>query len=189
MVDAESVKATIRRRIIGTAAIVAIFMSITPLLFDAAGYKERQLENRIPTAPDRYPVMEVTPLYQEIAEPSAAADPAPTAKIPAPSETVISGMGANGPDLRADEDTPGLDSRGIPVAWSLQLASFKDESNAKALRSDLNKAGYKVYIRHGGDLVRVYIGPEMQRTRLEKLQETIKSDYSLDGMIVRFTTE
>ncbi len=90
---------------------------------------------------------------------------------------------------RPSEDMPTLDANGIPAAWSLQLASFRDERNAKSLRAELTQAGYKVYIRRADELVRVYVGPEMQRTRLEKLKVTIKEQYSLDGMIVRFTTE
>ena len=75
------------------------------------------------------------------------------------------------------------------VAWTLQLASFRDEANAKALRTELLDAGYKVYIRHISGLVKVFVGPELQRTRLESLQAALKEEYSLDGIVVRFTTQ
>lgn len=189
MAENESVKTAIRRRLIGLAAVVAITLAISPLLFDAAGYKERQLENRIPLAPAKHALMEVTPIYQTIPEAQAPAQPGSTAEVAPPSDAIIAAAGDGLPEVLPSDDTPGLDSRGIPVAWTLQLASFKDERNAKALRMDLNAAGYKVYIRHSDELVRVYIGPEMQRSRLENLQEAIKKDYSLDGMILRFTTE
>ncbi len=44
------VQASIRRRLIGLAALLIISLAVSPLIFDAAGYKERHIENRIPPA-------------------------------------------------------------------------------------------------------------------------------------------
>jgi DedD protein len=132
-------------------------------------------------------------LDESTSQSEAITEPAPVAQpvvIKAPPVEVVEKMQQRALDeVSPAEDMPRLDENGIPAAWSLQLASFKDERNAKSLRADLTKAGYKVYIRRANDLVRVYIGPEMQRTRLESLKESIKEQYSLDGMIVRFTTQ
>lgn len=189
MAEQQEVRVQMRRRLMGLGAVVAISLAITPLLFDAAGYRERQLENRIPPAPQLRPPVEITPINPRIVEPAEPVSIEPAPEVAPPSEAVAAAIEEDGPAILPSEDTPSLDSRGIPVAWSLQLASFKDEQNAKALRADLIDAGYKVYIQNSSDLVRVFIGPEMQRSRLEQLQETIKRDYSLDGMIVRFTTD
>ena len=190
------IQASIRRRLLGLAALLVISLSISPLIFDAAGYKERKIVDRIPPAPALPPVMEVAPavvLDESINEAEVIQEPAPVAQpvvIKAPPVEVVEKMQQRAPqEVSPAEDMPRLDENGIPAAWSLQLASFKDERNAKSLRADLTKAGYKVYIRRANDLVRVYIGPEMQRTRLESLKESIKEQYSLDGMIVRFTTQ
>lgn len=189
MAEPASLAYSFRRRLIGVVAVVVISVAIAPLLFDAAGYKERHIENRIPPAPPSFPVMEVTPINQPTGSSDEPAAVAPPVELVPPQDKVLKEIPAQVSEFSQSVDTPRLDQDGIPVAWSLQLASFRDERNAKALRADLIKAGYKVYIRHSDELVRVYIGPEMQRTRLEKLQETIRKDYSLDGMIVRFTTE
>lgn len=190
------IQASIRRRLLGLGALLVISLSIAPLIFDAAGYKERKIVDRIPPAPSLPPVMEVAPavvLDQPVSEAETPANPVPVAQpviIKAPPVEVVEKMQQRIPDeVSPAEDMPRLDENGIPAAWSLQLASFRDERNAKSLRADLTKAGYKVYIRRSNDLVRVYIGPEMQRTRLESLKESIKEQYSLDGMIVRFTTQ
>lgn len=182
----------LKKRTVGAIALVVISLAVAPLLFDAAGYKERQLTNRIPPAPKPFAPLEpqaATVEQEAIPVDIAPAEPADPFKLePLPQEIKREvAEVASGPSLA--EDTPRLDQDGLPVAWGLQLASFKDERNARALQTDLLKAGYKVYIRRSDTLVRVYIGPEMQRTRLEALKESIKKEYALDGMITRFTIE
>lgn len=192
------VQTSIRRRLLGLAALLVISLAIAPLIFDAAGYKERKIVDRIPPMPSLPPVVEMTPIQSpQIDEPTEVTpvntEPASLSEpvvVKAPPAVMVDAMKSKLPaEISPAEDMPRLDENGIPAAWSLQLASFRDERNAKSLRSDLTKSGYKVYIRRSNDLVRVYIGPEMQRSRLETLKETIKEKYSLDGMIVRFTTQ
>ncbi|NVK01321.1 MAG: SPOR domain-containing protein [Oceanospirillaceae bacterium] len=192
MADSASLNRGLKRRLVGALALVVISLAITPLLFDAAGYKERQLENRIPPAPKPFAPLSVnaTSLDVEAAvieiQSASAAEPVNISPAPAAvEEAVRSAELGPAPAI----DTPSLDQDGLPVAWALQLASFRDERNARALQADLLKDGYKVYIRRSDSLVRVYIGPEMQRSRLESLQESIKTKYSLDGMITRFSVE
>lgn len=182
----------LKKRTVGAIALVVISLAIAPLIFDAAGYKERQLVNRIPPAPKAFEPLEpqAASIEQESAPVNLApAEPADPVKIEPLPEAIESEVAEIAPGPTPAEDTPTLDQDGLPVAWGLQLASFKDERNARALQSDLLKAGYKVYIRRTDTLVRVYIGPEMQRTRLETLKESIKKEYALDGMITRFTVE
>lgn len=185
-------RSVIKKRTVGAIALVVISLAIAPLLFDAAGYKERQLTNRIPPAPKPFAPLEPQAAAIEQAatpiavEPAAPVEPVKLEPLPEAIEKEVAKV-APGPAPAAD--TPTLDQDGLPVAWGLQLASFKDERNARALQTDLLKAGYKVYIRRSDTLVRVYIGPEMQRSRLETLKESIKQDYALDGMITRFTIE
>lgn len=182
----------LKKRTVGGVALVVISAAIAPLLFDAAGYKERQLVNRIPPAPKPFAPLEPQAATIESvnavvpAEPAAPVEPVALEPLPVEIEQQVAEI-LPGPS--PVEDTPTLDQDGLPVAWGLQLASFKDERNARSLQADLLKAGYKVYIRRSETLVRVYIGPEMQRTRLETLKERIKQEYALDGMITRFTVE
>jgi len=185
-------RSVLKKRTVGAVALVVISLTIAPLLFDAAGYKERQLTNRIPPAPKPFAPLEpqaATPDQAVVIVDAAPAEPAePVGIVPLP-EGIQKEVAEVAPGPSPAEDTPRLDQDGLPVAWGLQLASFKDERNARALQTDLLRAGYKVYIRRSDTLVRVYIGPEMQRTRLETLKERIKQEYALDGMITRFTIE
>lgn len=68
----------------------------------------------------------------------------------------------------------------------LQLASFKDLRNAKALNTDLQKSGYSSFVDEGSTgLVRVYIGPDTKED-LTALKKKIRREYALDGSIVQY---
>ncbi|OMH38697.1 SPOR domain-containing protein [Motiliproteus sp. MSK22-1] len=86
------------------------------------------------------------------------------------------------------KEKPVLDKQGVPVAWTIQLASFKDAGNAKALRKRLSDRGYKSYIRRKQDLSKVFVGPDLQRSVVEELRKKLKREFKLDGLILRFTT-
>ena len=86
------------------------------------------------------------------------------------------------------KEKPVLDKQGVPVAWTIQLASFKDAGNAKALRKRLSDKGYKSYIRRKQDLSKVFVGPDIQRSAVEELRKQLKREFKLDGLILRFTT-
>lgn len=90
--------------------------------------------------------------------------------------------------LSLKTEVPRLDQQGVPVAWTLQLAAFKDRSNAEGLRDRLIKSGYKAYVREKNALTRVFVGPEVQRERLEQLKQQFQREMKLEGLILRFTT-
>lgn len=179
----------VKKRILGACAVLVVGAALIPLLLDGAGYKERHLESRIPAAPEPVARVEVEQEMQALPETREPAPPAEPATVSVPVESVQKAVEQAKPDLDPIDDTPQLDQQGVPVGWTLQLASFRDEANAKALRSELLDGGHKVYMRHMAGLVKVFVGPEVQRSRLEALQEKLKQEYALDGIIVRFTTQ
>jgi len=158
-------------------------------MLDGSGYRERHLQERIPSAPELPAHVDIETVESIPERSNELAAPAEPAVVSVPVPELAAAIEAQQPLISAQDDTPVLDEQQVPVAWTLQLASFKDEANARSLRSELVDAGYKVYIRHGPDLVRVFVGPDLQRSRLEALQARLKADYALDGMIVRFTTQ
>jgi len=183
----------LRKRLIGAAAVVVAALVSFPLLFNGDGYRERHLPSNIPEVPALPVVVEIVPQLPALDDTSEVAppvEPRPIEPMPAP-EIVTDAAPAPEPlpDLDLREDTPVLDQQNVPVAWTLQLASFRDEANAKALRKKLVGAGHKVYTRRIGELVKVYVGPDVQRSKLEALQAELKDDFGLNGIIVRFTTQ
>jgi DedD protein len=177
-----------KQRLAGGAILIVAAAILLPIFFDGAGYRERQLESAIPPPPVEPQLVVITPEKQPLPDSSAPAAPAEPVTVAVMPQKVADEVAKQKPVIEERDDPPALDQQGVPVAWSLQLASFKDEDNAKGLRTRLLNAGYKVYIRKTGDLVRVFVGPDIQKTRLTELQSDIQKEFGLDGIIVRFTT-
>jgi len=178
-----------KKRLVGAVAILVSAIILFPLLLDGTGYRERHLQDRIPPAPVMPALVDIEPNRSALPDTAEPASPAAPAVVKVPAPALRPAIAQAQPSIDATQDTPALDQQQVPVAWTLQLASFRDEANARSLRKELVAAGYKVYIRHGPNMVRVFVGPDLQRSRLEQLQARLKRDYSLDGMIVRFTTQ
>ncbi|WP_286239059.1 SPOR domain-containing protein [Neptuniibacter halophilus] len=183
----------VKYRLVGMAVILLSAAVIFPVFFDGSGYKERHLVSEIPDAPERPEIVRIEPQNQPLPDTSEPAEPAAPAALPVPPEKVVQVIKRqreeNKAELEIHQDQPVLDQQGVPVAWTLQLASFKDEANAKSLRKQLIAEGHKVFTRKQGELVKVYIGPEFQKSRLESLKLKLKQEFGLNGIIVRFTTQ
>ena len=74
-------------------------------------------------------------------------------------------------------------------AWALQVGSFKDKANAHALKDKLMAKGFPAYVDSlktpKKTSYRVRIGPELDRSRVEKLKSKISKSEKLKGMIVK----
>lgn len=135
------------------------------------------------TAPASTPSQPITPSPQTQAqvqpvkpqapkvEPKPAATPepaAPVAKPAAPSK---------------------IDVNGLPVSWSIQLASLSNRAGAEKLQQTLRSHGYNAYIRSAGGMNRVYVGPLIERAEAERTRDAINRQNSLKGFVVRFQPE
>ena len=73
-------------------------------------------------------------------------------------------------------------------AWAVQLGSFKTKPNALRLRDKLRVKGFPSYVEavttSGGEIYRVRVGPELQRSKAETLKKKLAKITKLDGMIV-----
>lgn len=76
------------------------------------------------------------------------------------------------------------------TAWSLQLGAFESEKNANALLKRLQKAGYPAYIQiqkgKTGNIMRVYIGPEVERGKLQQEADKLTQQMQIKGTIVAY---
>jgi len=88
---------------------------------------------------------------------------------------------------------PALDARGLPEAWSVRLGSFSNASNASNLVSNLQQAGHRAYSRQinssQGVLTAVFVGPLVDRAAAQLLMESLRVDFQLNGLIVRYEIE
>ncbi|MCW8886813.1 MAG: SPOR domain-containing protein [Motiliproteus sp.] len=186
-----------KQRLLGFLLLLSLAVIFLPMVLDGSGYRERQSQVEITIPPaEPAPEMQVfSPQNQPFDEPEALPEPRQqppeiadqkTDKAPV-KERQLKEL-ATKPKLSVKKEKPVLDTQGIPVAWTIQLASFKDGTNARQLKKKLIAKGYKAYLRRKGELNKVFVGPDIQRTEVEKLRVQLKKEFKLDGLILRFTT-
>jgi len=71
------------------------------------------------------------------------------------------------------------------TSYYLNLASFRDERNANALVSDLSSSGFDSHLERENGLIRVLVHAGASRQDAETLRQRLKSEYSLEGIIIR----
>jgi len=83
-----------------------------------------------------------------------------------------------------------VDANSLPVSWTLQVASFKERTNAEKLRDRLRKGGYKAYTKFRHDvepkMIRVFVGPVLERKTIDGIKTSISKQFKLDGVVVRY---
>lgn len=93
--------------------------------------------------------------------------------------------------LKQPPKTQQLDKKGVPIAWVLQVASFRKQQNATELKTALQKKGYKAYTRRikrgSTESVRVYVGPKLSKQAFTKDKIDIDKAFKVQSLIVRFT--
>lgn len=118
---------------------------------------------------------------------SASASPAST---PSPADSTAT---TNSTNSTANPNTPALDNQGLPQGFSVRLGSFGNASNASNLMSRLQDAGHRAYTRRldssQGMLTAVFVGPVVDRDTAATLLETLRQEFELNGMIVRYEIE
>lgn len=75
-------------------------------------------------------------------------------------------------------------------AWVIQLGSFGNKANAKALEKRLNNAGYVTFNRliktNSGTLTKVYVGPELDKNILSKALVKVNRVSGVSGIVTTF---
>ena len=161
----------LKQRLLGAGVLVLLLVLLAPSLF--RGGESHPLVVTELRPPHKAPEV---PAFVEVL------DSAP--------DTVTVETKARRP-VEDDKGQPGIDKSGNLKAWSLQLASFSDQSNARKLQTTLRSKGYSAYIRKvirssGRPLFRVYIGPEVSTNELNELKSQLETEMGLSGMVVRF---
>ncbi|MCC5886206.1 MAG: SPOR domain-containing protein [Gammaproteobacteria bacterium] len=189
-----------RNRLVGAVILLSLAVILLPMLFDGAGIERRSVAEWPPGA------LELESRDDDF---DTAADPAAWAFVdevetrrraeqirgrpehePLPASEAADAEATALPDEAADAVSPGLDGGGLPRAFSVQLAAFRDQDNARALRQRLLDDGYDAYmIEEGGageTLHRVAVGPRIDRDAALRLQAELAERYQLEGLVVRF---
>lgn len=155
----------LKQRLVGAVVLVILGVVFIPVLLDGAGHHARYARDiTIPSEPD----IKIK-TWDELKEFSAK--PAATSK---PRSNII---------------IPKEKKQASIHAWALQLGSFSQQNNALVLRDQLRAKGYSAYVEKqgAGDKLsyKVRIGPELNRDRMVKLQQKLKSQEKIDSIVVK----
>ena len=162
----------LKHRLVGAVVLIAIGVIFIPMLLDGPPPAPEPVTlERIPPAPDA----NLVPRRVDLELPP----PAPVVSTPAPPQA---------PPVGADEPAA-APTPGPAAAWVIQLGSFSQAENARALRDRLRKAGYAAFDERltgpdGTVTTRVRIGPELDRAALERQLTKLKKDPEFSAAII-----
>ncbi|MEP2652785.1 MAG: SPOR domain-containing protein [Paraglaciecola sp.] len=81
----------------------------------------------------------------------------------------------------------------ISAGWVVQLGSFRHKKNVNDLLNLLEKAGYRAFSRpvntSSGVLTKVFVGPDLQKSKLEESLSHLKEVTKLQGRVTPFTVQ
>ena len=166
----------LKQRIIGAIVLLALAVVFIPVIFDKERIEPVDKKTRIPAAPHIETISIESTKKIPINEPAKKA-----AKIFIPDDQIIV-------DEKPEE--PSINKKGVPNSWVLQIASFLHEKHALEFRDRLVTDGYAAFTRQvetdKGKMVRVFVGPKIDKNRLLAQQKQIEKKYELNTLFLKF---
>lgn len=171
----------LRRRILGAFILVCLSIILWPVIFSDVTGPFVDTSRQIPTSRTftQYTVPEpVIPERILGVEPRVI----PQAETPAPGDVTK--------PLPKSLPKPALDTRGLPIAWVVQVGSFSNAQNAHALKARLLKQGYKAYTEtattDAGQTIRVFVGPMVSKKQSSEQKNKIETAFKLKAKVIRY---
>ena len=171
----------LKQRLIGAVILTCLVVILLPLLLDGTEEERTRVFAEIPEPP-AIELSEIT--IQDVQRRMVQMEEASEARLP---KEIVDDT-----DYEASPDFI-LDKNNLPVNWSLQLGSFRDQENATRLRAQLREQNYRSYIlkpKTGDEeIYRVFVGPSSSKAALAEMNAEIEQKLQLKGRIVRYRVE
>ena len=173
----------LRRRILGAFVLVCLSVVLWPVVFSDVTGPFVDTSRQIPSSRTftQYTVPEPQ-IPEDIPAVESRVIPEPAIPKPGEAAKVV-------PTIEP-VPKPSLDTRGLPIAWVVQVGSFSNAKNGRALKARLLKQGYKAYTEtattDAGQTIRVFVGPMVSKQ--QSLQERNKIDkaFNLKAKVIRY---
>lgn len=186
----------LKQRIVGALVLVALAVIFVPVLFNRED-DGRHLAVEAPPMPEAPPVAKIEVDSVVVPEPEPVDEDEwvienepPIGEPPAVADSDAAEPVAPTPEpARPAEPVKRLDNNGLPVSWSIQLASLSNRASAEALEKTLRSQGYNAYIRTAAGMNRVFVGPLIERDEANRLRDQLHRQQKLDGFVLRFKPE
>jgi DedD protein len=206
----------LKQRLVGALILLALGVVFWPIVFVQPEEKPSIVQRAIPQPPaaDTTPIEAPDPAglraseeraadYEQLssASPVAVLDsdgnqidtdvPSPTRAAEPPDSAPTASALSEASTVRSEAPQRlAVDADGVPVAWTLQVATVSSYDKAEALRKRLLEKNEKAYVTSvssgGKQLYRVCVGPKFERHELEKMQASINSEFGVKTMLVRY---
>lgn len=165
-------------RLVGLAVLGAIAVILIPLILDFRASDEPSIRHsNIPEKPAGLRLEEISLQPAPLTEPSGM-----RGQENDRSGNTATAISEPGTSSQAASD------RGPSQAWAVKVGSFSSEENALALRNQLRSKGFNAFLDRatveGKAILRVYVGPDIQRARSEQLRERIATELNLKEAVV-----
>ena len=186
----------LRQRLVGALVLIALGVIFWPIIFVEPGMEPMLLGSQVPKAPEiayfelepPKPSDNVAAVNEQIEQVEAQASLSVDPDLDRQSSDYI--VPSRKKPKAISVENPKLDSKGIPIAWVLQVASFSHRDKADKLQKDLIKMGYKAdtrVIRSGSaKMVRVSVGPKFNKQSLVETKAAIDKRFKVKSLIARY---
>jgi DedD protein len=193
--------AALQNRLVGTIIVVALVVILLPEWLDGEKRESTQSFAEVPPRPAELVVEQPGDFPQqtldeqanrpvELVDTVALDDPnneaaEPSAQNPPSSEPPQQAEAQTSP---VQNNEPEIDIK--DSGWVVQLGSFRYEKNVNELIAILKNAGYRAYSQpvktKVGVLNKVFVGPELEREKLEQALAHLEELTKLKGKITAF---
>jgi DedD protein len=208
------VSSALQNRLVGTVILVALAVIFLPDLLDGKKESKPALFVELPAKP-AMPKVVMPEAFDVEKNQQSATRRVEIVDETAQDEVDTQQQLATNPDMQAEQDSavkvaekdePQKNSlaQGTVIAseqeklqlnagWVVQLGSFKHQKNVRELLTVLEKSGYRAFSRpvqtNAGQLTKVFVGPDLQKEKLEKALSHLKEITNLQGRITPFTVQ
>ncbi|MCW8092592.1 SPOR domain-containing protein [Alteromonas sp. ASW11-130] len=189
----------LQNRLIGTIIVVALAVIFLPDFLE--GKKERKSESfaEIPAPPARKPIVNPETFPTERVEKAAQrpieiVDDKPVDEpVQMAHKLEQNTNGAETNDLAQQTVVNRSQAKEEDAGWVIQLGSFRHQKNVRQLLTKLEKAGYRAFSRpiktSSGPLTKVFVGPDLQKAKLENAIPHLQEVTGLRGKVTPFKVD
>jgi len=190
------VSSALQNRLVGTVIVVALAVIFLPDFLDGKKETQQTTFSSIPDTPAKKPIVEPDTFPSERVA-KAAQRPLEIVNERAVDDPADGEPGAASQDA-AEAPTNDLASRTVvsqtagaeDAGWVVQLGSFRHQKNVQQLLKKLEKAGYRAFSRpvktNSGSLTKVFVGPDLNKKKLDSAIPHLKEITGLKGRITKF---
>ena len=200
----------LKNRLVGTIIVVALAVIFLPDFLDGKKQTNREPFVSVPANPPKKPIVEPEPFPSERVAKAAVPAVEIEYETAIDDEPMVSSRdedsGASvtqAPKEKVFEEQDNLASQTVidnkgaaaddDAGWVIQLGSFRHEKNVKALLAKLERAGYRAFSRKiqtsSGPLNKVFVGPDLDKNKLESALPHLKELTGLKGKVTTFKVE